>query len=800
MSSLRALRALARVELRQLRRNPWRTLLVVLLVSVPVAAMAGGSALFHIQQPTPAERRAQVLGCAALRVELGDGSALEAVLRLLPADAPREHLFAGREEVRVPGRRLATRFFAYEPGSLTGGLARGALVLAEGAAPTRGDEVALSPVLLEGLGVAPGDTVSLATGDARVTGVVLDPEDLDMPVLLRAADASRPYGGRALLVDVPAVEAPALAAELRAAGLAVHERSELGQVDGFEDLALFVIGGFGFFEAALVIAAAFAVSLRRRRREIGLVGSAGASRGGIVAAMLVSAAVQACAGGALGVAVGLGAARALYPFLDGWLRRQNGPFEVSPMHLVGALVLGVVTATAAAAIPARGAASLPIRVALGGRRPLTTSPRGWLVGGLALVGIGVGSMLFGTLVEPDAAGLAILVGSILAALGLGACSPWILGGLARFARPLPLAWRLAVRDAGRFRARNGPVVTAVLAGMSISVVLAAVLGSVEASIRSRRSGLRDDQLVLVGPGAEQVARSLSAELGGVACAPLQAAYARGELVRGRAEGLERSGWLACGDAELLRALGAESGIEALHGGRLLALLDETAVDADAIELVAGERTLASPEVELVVPTQRVRGPAFLLGTESMAALDLQPGPPPNHVLVPWVLRLPEAVTQGAVAAARTQAARVPGTFVHAEVLTLRAPRGFYRAVLLICLATGLVVLFVATTLSAIESAADARVLFAVGAAPSLLRGHLAARAGYLGVLGCVLAVPAGLTPALGLALLAELPVVVPWRELALVVFVLPVVAYAGTWIFAALRGAAAEAAARGSAG
>jgi len=100
------------------------------------------------------------------------------------------------------------------------------------------------------------------------------------------------------------------------------------------------------------------------------------------------------------------------------------------------------------------------------------------------------------------------------------------------------------------------------------------------------------------------------------------------------------------------------------------------------------------------------------------------------------------------------------------------------------LVTGLLVLGVATALSAAESAADAATLHAVGARPRSLRGLAAARSAYLALLGCLLAVPAGLLPLVGLLAAADVPLAfrTPWAELALVVGGLPCLAWAGTWL------------------
>ncbi|MEM6676213.1 MAG: alpha/beta fold hydrolase, partial [Planctomycetota bacterium] len=98
---------------------------------------------------------------------------------------------------------------------------------------------------------------------------------------------------------------------------------------------------------------------------------------------------------------------------------------------------------------------------------------------------------------------------------------------------------------------------------------------------------------------------------------------------------------------------------------------------------------------------------------------------------------------------------------------------------------GLAVLLVATALSAADAADDLRVLEAVGAPPRVLRRRAAAHTAYLALLGCALAVPAGLIPAFGVVALADVDVafVVPWREVALAVVTLPLLSHAATLWF-----------------
>ncbi len=789
-----ALRALARVERRQLVRHRRRSLLVVLLVAVPVAAIVGGGTLLRITEPTPDERRIHAMGRAALRVDLGSGAAASTRMVQLPADARVEDLFTGVEEVRVPGRSLCARFFALAANALEPNasdsedldgvsLARGMLRVTEGRSPSGVDEVALSPVLREGLGVALGRQVTLSPGVPKtITGVVVDPEDLSLPVVLRVNDPEQPTGARSLLIDLAPPAAATAAGPLGERGFTVTAREETGAPDPFSTLVVFVIGGIGLFEAALVIAAAFGVGLRRRQREIGLLGASGATAGGMRASLLFSAALLASVGGALGVAGGLGLAAALHPFLDGWNGRWNGGFEVSPTHVVGAVLLGLLAATAAAVVPAVTATRLPILVALGGRRPVTTGSSRWLGVGLSMVSIGALALVLGSQGNDLVAGTAILGGSLLAVLGFGVCSPWLLHALARVAAPLPLAWRLAVRDAGRFRARYGPVVTAVLAGMAISVMLGALLASVEARLDGALPLLRSDQLVVEGPAAEDAARRVASELSPANVVPWAAAYVDGapvRVVREReddASSEPRFGrWIACGGPELCRVLGVDGAPRSMH-------------------LVSASGRALGVHAVHVVPRRSHTDPEYVIDERVRASIGAETGPPPHRPLVPWRVHLESPVTPPLLARAQRIAAEVPGTAVDAALQHRRPTRVFLYVVLLLCLVTGLLVVFVATALSSVESAADAVVLHCVGASPSLLRRHVAARAGYLAFLGGVLAVPAGLLPLGGLLSTTNVPLdfAIPWLEVGIAVIAFPALAYVCTWLVARpARGSAA---------
>ncbi len=792
MSNWHAMRAVARIEMRQYVQHPGRTLLLLLLVAVPVAAIVGGATLLRIVEPTAEEKRASVMGAAALSVSVPEGyDSLRAVLRCLPPGVPTERVFHGTEVVRTPGRKLRARLLAAEPSALVqGGLAHGFVRLLSGRHAGHPGEVVLSPVLVEGLSAGIGDTVTLEYGPARrVTGIAVDPEALDDPVVVRTPSVVEGRGDRRLLVDPPAGQRDAAASALGAAGFSVTRRAAAGDRDATMTALVFLCGSIGFIVAALVIASAFAITLRRRWREIGLLGSVGATPTILAAAMTLSAAILGAVGAASGVLIGLSATALLHPFLDRWTRRWTGGFEVPWDLTLFAAVLGVLSAAIAVLVPIRHAVGLPMRVALAGRRPIAPPSRAWLVGGLATLAAAASLLLVRHHSQGVVAGLSVVSSAALGIFGFGACSPWLLGAGARRARALPMAWRLAVQDAGRFAARNGPVVTAVLAAMSMGIMVATLVASVEARIDSLPASHRDDQLWIDGAAAESVAARLAAEMRAVAVAPLLVAYAHGMPVRVRLSGDSAADagpdWVAMGDSSLLRALGAESGAanRALASGRLIALGGEG--DVSRLRVYAGSsgQDLGWRDALRLDTRQRVRAPRFVVSRSEAEARGLEAGPPPRRALVPWLVRLPAAVSASQLQRAQAVAASQAGTAVDAARLHRAPARAIYRLLLVACLLTGLVVVLVATALTAAESADDEQVLRTIGAPPALMRDHQAARAGYLALLGCALAIPAGLLSAVGLLGSANSPLdpVLPWRDILLTAMGLPVLTYGITW-------------------
>ncbi len=239
--------------------------------------------------------------------------------------------------------------------------------------------------------------------------------------------------------------------------------------------------------------------------------------------------------------------------------------------------------------------------------------------------------------------------------------------------------------------------------------------------------------------------------------------------------------LVVGDAELLRALGAESATAALAGGAAVILTDEPLAVSQALLQLAGEdddpRTLPIPVTTVSLGVDLTLG--GLPNGVIPSSLAAQMGTSSSTFVEDYVMRLDRQVSELDVARAGLLVGELPGTWADAP---LGPPRPDYlprMAITILSFVLALGVAAIAVALGEAESRADQRTLLAVGANPGIRRRIAASRAGVLGLLAGVLAVPAGLIPAWGLLASRDVALVVPVAEIVGAVLILPLAAIAG---------------------
>lgn len=848
-----AWRPLLRVARRDALRHKARSLLIVAMVGLPVAAMSASVVLGRTAARTLEQEVSAEMGQADLQVD--DNGVVAAEWQALLPEGSRSIL------VRDPYRAVAivSGDELFEPlafmGDLSDPLVAGMANIVEGRAARGPDEVVVSPPLADDLGLAVGDRLDLARPDRTVTvvGTAIRPYDVRMasvfapPGWLGAptTDSEDVWDSRQWLVDVGPAD-PALVKRIMATPsrtspvppplpVMVPDGGRLGgghapsvQVSTRADRrgwrsevpnqgvsTTFVMGVLALVWTGAVSAAAFAVGARRRLREVGLVAASGGAPGHLRRLLVADGVVLGLVGAASGVVAGSTAAALLRPHLDRLVGYAVADLRIPVALVIGAAAVGWVAAVVASLGPAGSAARTPVLAALAGLRPGRARHRSWLgVGALALLA-GV------TLAWRGAAGgsdPSVTTGVGLVVAGVAACTSPLLGLLARLAGRAPLALRLAARDAGRSRSRAGPATVAAMLGLAAAVGGSTMFESNEVQADDAGvSGRAGDQMRVVwdgttSPGPAQVDAGLRAALDAVPGAIGGQLDVLGEpggwpVFAGPPETLESgprfssSGGpepgrtVAVGDLAALDALGGSEASAALVGGSVVALNGGT-IDAGGTVML---RQAVDGRVEdlATLPAQEVAGdpgfglPNYLISAETAESLGLATQPSA------LVLRASQPVGEAGVR--RLNLALVEAVPEVAWRTDRESDPGASAAVVPVMLGVGtLVALFVVglvTALSREEFRPHLVTLATAGAAPRTRRRLAAAQSGLVAGLAAVLALPAGLIPAV--TLLRANPVgaansarfsaagaggpavVVPWMSILVLVVLVTVLAAAG---------------------
>lgn len=806
--------ALLRLARRNVRRSPWRSLLVVTLVMLPVAGMVGVTTFMKTITPTAERIVTARMGDADFEVFAGEGSTGELLRERLPGGSTVNALLRATDKLALPGLRVEVGLTSYDPD----GLAHAMLTLREGRMPTAEGEVAVSAEVVRLSGVTIGGQIELAElGSQTIVGLIENPLRLKDrfvfagPWLAELAEASGnaewlvklPTGTDASVIDLGLpieVQGEAPPGDGTAPAFIVTPRNYAVSSASVVGSATVVLGGLALLDAALVAAAAFAVGIRRRQRELGILAATGAQPRHLAGSVLAEALVLGGLGAVLGIAVGIAGAFALSPFLDELTGQRNPLISPDLYVLVIGAAMGLIAALAAAVVPAWGAGRMPVLAALSGRRPPTSSSTRGLVLGVVLVAIGFGLTSFGALLrintsDTSTSTLMLFAGAVLGTLGFGACSPWLLGRLERPSARLPVASRIALRDLARARSRNGPIVTALLAAFAATVALSSYQASVEASNRARyQPSLYADQLIIQGPSFAEAGPEAAAALGAIASGPM---YGVGNDDRGawiapgdtdNPEVPHTTAYLTVVDAELAKALGVEAAWPDLEAGKVVFLSEELfSADKATVHIVS------KPEFEdldrVVLPASVVATglfsdelPRALLSEATFEQLGLEPGRSDAAPSDRYLIRLGHPVTDDDLGKAASFAAGYPDTHTYGS---LPSDRGAYliRLVMIAgALLFALSVTGIAVALGEAESRPEQRTLLAIGADPRMRRRIAASRAGVIALLGGGLAVPAGLLPVWGLLASRGAHMVVPVPEILAALAVLPLLAIAGTWL------------------
>lgn len=520
-----------------------------------------------------------------------------------------------------------------------------------------------------------------------------------------------------------------------------------------------LVAGVLLAEVALVAGAAYATGARRRLRELGLLGSNGATVGHIRVAVLGEAFVAGVVGTLAGVALGLAALVVGRPLIQLVVARYLTGVPVSLGAVVGPALAGVGAVLVAAWLPARTAARVPTVTALHGRMPLSAPPR-WLVPvGMVLFGFG-GLMTTVALAAGggDAAPALAVIGILTAIIGMAVLTPPIIARIGRFADSLPATARLVVRDSARQRTRAAAATAAAMVLLMAPVLIGFASSTEEAQNQVRGLPVPDDQVVFAPGGwmnqrpAPQAApdevadpdyaSSLAALRGELAGAtettvPVMYGFAVPETapdptIASREYGRYDENTLA--PWEVTIGLATSAVVDALGDDRVAAAIDDGSPvvlgveERDTSVRLENGRQVEAREIpvpvlwsfpRLLLPPA-VAGELGLEASQELALftqVDLAGGDD----------ELWEVVTAGDLAVGYSMVSPVQMRWM-----------GVGATLLVVLLTLALV-----TALSTTESDHDLRTMVAVGAAPRIRRRFLALQTGYHALVGAVLAVPLG---------------------------------------------------------
>ncbi|TNY38575.1 ABC transporter permease [Thermomonospora catenispora] len=860
--SLGGHRAALRIAWRDAWRAKGRSALVLCMIGLPVLAIVMLAVLDSTREWSAVERLPHELGRAEARVQFAGGPIRQDVLgeswiragdTTEPVDASQVARLVtarfgpsarvvpyvtGDTQVRTPRGYAQVEVRELD---LRDRITTGILTVTAGRPPASADEVAISPALRD-RGYRIGDTIILTRDDTpkRIVGHVVDPDGAASASFVQTLPGSGliapQHQGHAWLLSTGRPVTWSDVEHFNRSGLVVasaelirNPPAGVGVPNGSgrppaEKAVLALTITMIVLEVVLLAGPAFAVGIRRQRRQLALVMAAGGQPRHLRAIVLAGGAAAGAVAALLGASAGLGLAAVAVPIIDRHTDAPMGPFEV-PWPLVAVpMALGALSGLLAAYVPAAQAARMDVVAALAGRRERVRARRGWPIAGAVCIAGGAALCLVGPRLLAE---YGIVFGTAAIVVGGVLVCPLAVGVAARPARSLPLPLRLAVRDNARNRGRAAPAVAAIMAAVA-GITALAIGGSSE--FAWRRANYQPElpmgaaYVSLTAEHADRVRRAIEQELPGV---PIHALHHIGPfgdcdtgcrwLNTGVDPQLGPFGTLVAEPDAVRMLLGREDpqAVRTLREGGVVLPEGRTAPGGRLRAQIMEQRP---PDANGTVPQRVLRTVDLPVATVA----ERLPGEFPALVSPRTAreLGLPTALTYYAIDRADHRVTpaeqervneRIAGALPEDVRLELYVERGFTGSfatpLVLLALAGGVMVVggsLIVTGLAVADARPDLATLAAVGARPRTRRLLTMGQAACTALLGCWLGIAAGLAPGISAArVLTRVPgtpiehdpppggvqpiVDIPWSLLAAVGLLVPVLAALAAGLFTRSR-------------
>jgi putative ABC transport system permease protein len=538
--------------LRELGRQPGRTLLSLLSVVIAVAAIVA------VTSATATTRRAYqqvfqaLVGRADLEIVARGGGRfkqpvadsirqIDGVRTVVPMFHRATIIYAGSGDDRIKAKVLGVGIVADEPESISG------FELRSGIFPTGADEVALEEGLASGLGIKLGDPIRLLTGRglrpfkiaglfslenaARLHqgGMMLAPIDR-LQRAFKSTDEvdalhiflNDPDQAQSIIAQANARLPKELRAQIPSARSGLAEETLL-----LTEVSLDMASALSFTTAVFIALSIFLMSVGERRRQLSILRAVGATRRQVLTMVCREALVMGIFGTLLGIPLGVFGGRFLMQTMSAMLQATLPETPDLRWALATGALLGPAICLLAAWYPARKASLVS---PLEGIRPVVTMQPGRGHRSTTLVGV-LGLLLTMVLGVFAARGdlpiWSAILGVVLSLVSLALLLPVALPPAVKlFALPLKrilgvegqMSERLVLRHAGRSALTTGVLFIAVAAGVGTSNAVFSITDDVRTWYERTITGdflLRATMPDMSGQDAASMSESLGKEIEGL---------------------------------------------------------------------------------------------------------------------------------------------------------------------------------------------------------------------------------------------------------------------------------------------